>query len=76
MPHFPMLIWLISILRYIMNQLIKSSDNQVQCQIPANLPVDSPEMMAFIHDSPPIECDTVDDWVSCHVIFNNIYILR
>lgn len=30
-----------------------------------NLPVNSPEMMAFLKNEPPIQCDDVEAWVSC-----------
>lgn len=30
-----------------------------------DLPVNSPEMMAFLKNEPPIQCDDVEAWVSC-----------
>lgn len=30
-----------------------------------DLPIDSPEMVAFLKDEPPIQCDDVEAWVSC-----------
>ena len=30
-----------------------------------DLPVNSPEMMAFLKNEPPIQCDDVENWVSC-----------
>lgn len=30
-----------------------------------DLPLNSPEMMAFLKNEPPIQCDDVEAWVSC-----------
>lgn len=43
---------------------ISSQENQNECHLP-DLPVDSPEMMAFLKNEPPIQCDDVEAWVSC-----------
>lgn len=39
-------------------------ENQNECHMP-DLPVNSPEMMAFLKNEPPIQCDDVEAWVSC-----------
>ncbi|XP_031634268.1 uncharacterized protein LOC116347703 [Contarinia nasturtii] len=43
---------------------ILSVENQNECHMP-DLPVNSPEMMAFLKNEPPIQCDDVEAWVSC-----------
>lgn len=50
--------------RNIIEDGILSQENQNECHMP-ELPVDSPEMMAFLKDEPPIQCDDVEAWVSC-----------
>lgn len=64
-------IWIISrqnmfslISRTVMEDGISSQENQNECHMP-DLPVDSPEMMAFLKNEPPIQCDDVEAWVSC-----------
>lgn len=52
-----------------MEQAIHSSENQGECRIP-ELPINSPEMMSFIHDEPPIKCETEEDWIECFVSSN------
>ncbi|XP_055635031.1 uncharacterized protein LOC129774949 [Toxorhynchites rutilus septentrionalis] len=50
----------------LIEESIRSLANQGACKMP-NLPVDSPEMLSFLKDEPPIECGNEnDDWVSCH----------
>lgn len=39
-------------------------ENQDECHMP-DLPLDSPDMMAFLKNEPPIHCDDVEAWVSC-----------
>lgn len=50
--------------RNIIEDGILSQENQNECHMP-DLPVDSPEMLAFLQDEPPIQCDDVEAWVSC-----------
>ncbi|XP_055612685.1 uncharacterized protein LOC129759308 [Uranotaenia lowii] len=50
----------------LIEESIRSLANQGACKMP-NLPVESPEMLSFMKDEPPIECgDENDDWVTCH----------
>lgn len=50
----------------LIEESIQSLANQGACKIP-NLPVDSPEMLSFLKDEPPVECGNEnDDWVACH----------
>lgn len=51
---------------------IKSTENQVECRIP-DIPVNSPEMMSFIKSVPPIECDQQEPWVKCGIDENVYY---
>lgn len=55
---------LCSIHRNIIEDGISSQENQNECHLP-DLPLDSPEMMAFLKNEPPIQCDDVEAWVSC-----------
>lgn len=50
--------------RNIIEDGILSQENQNECHMP-DLPIDSPEMVAFLKDEPPIQCDDVEAWVSC-----------
>ena len=51
----------------LIEESIKSLANQGACKMPS-LPVDSPEMLSFLKDEPPIECGSeLQDWVTCEV---------
>lgn len=50
--------------RKIIENGISSRDNQNECHMP-DLPLNAPEMMAFLKNEPPIHCDDVEAWVSC-----------
>lgn len=52
--------------REIIEDGINSVENQVECLVP-DIPVHSPEMMAFIKDVPAIHCDDTEAWVECGV---------
>lgn len=56
----------IFVCREIIEDGINSVENQVECLIP-DIPVHSPEMMAFIKDEPPIQCDDTEPWVNCGI---------
>lgn len=43
---------------------IQSQENQNECHLP-DLPLNSQEMLAFLKNEPPIQCDDVEPWVSC-----------
>lgn len=59
--------------RSLIEESIQSLANQGACKIP-NLPVDSPEMLSFLKDEPPVECGNEnDDWVACHVSVDYIF---
>ncbi|XP_058825046.1 uncharacterized protein LOC131685374 [Topomyia yanbarensis] len=50
----------------LIEESIQSLANQGACKMPS-LPVDSPEILSFLKDEPPVECGNEnDDWVSCH----------
>ncbi|CAH1960011.1 unnamed protein product [Acanthoscelides obtectus] len=47
------------------DELIKTQASSLACKQP-NLPVNSPEMMKFVHSVPKIDCSKAgDDWVKC-----------
>lgn len=50
--------------RNIIESGINSDENQVECRIP-DIPVHSPEMMAFLAHEQPIHCDDLQAWVTC-----------
>ena len=43
---------------------IYSDDNNIECRIP-DLPLNSPEMMAFLKEEPKLQCDENEPWVVC-----------
>ncbi|XP_049286238.1 uncharacterized protein LOC125765304 [Anopheles funestus] len=56
----------------LIEESIKSLANQGACKMPS-LPVDSPEMLSFLKDEPPIECGSeLQDWVECEKAVCNI----
>lgn len=48
----------------LIEESIRSYANQGKCKIP-NVPHDSPEMMKFMKDEPPIDCGSDEDWIVC-----------
>lgn len=50
--------------RNVIEDAIRSEENHIQCHMPS-LPLNSPEMMAFLKTLPPIQCDDVEPWVLC-----------
>lgn len=54
---------------------IRALGNQGECKIP-NLPIDSPEMLSFLEDTPRITCPNDNtDWVVCEVSIFNLIII-
>ncbi|KAI4464458.1 hypothetical protein MML48_3g00001665 [Holotrichia oblita] len=45
-------------------ETIRKYSNPTACKQP-NLPLNSPEIMEFLHDVPPINCKSGTDWVQC-----------
>lgn len=52
------------LIRNIIEDAIRSEENQFECHMP-DLPLNSPEMVAFLKTEPPIQCDDVEPWVVC-----------
>lgn len=52
------------LIRNVIEDAIRSEENQFECHMP-DLPLNSPEMMAFLKNERPIQCDDVEPWVVC-----------
>lgn len=52
------------LIRNVIEDAIRAEENQFECHMP-DLPLNSPEMMAFLKNEPPLQCDDVEPWVVC-----------
>lgn len=50
----------------VIEDAINSYENHIECRIP-DIPVYSSEMLAFLKDEPPIQCDDREPWVVCGI---------